>query len=141
MTNTCRRIMLTGIAGGFIGGAVKMGWEALVPPRTPERDEEPPPMTLLHKLNLSENVKNAKYTYNQNDIPITVMGVHYRFSIANAFVYALLTEKCPKFSTFRGGAFGITPEVEDLPKEERLSELFGHMNWMNSIEFVRLAIK
>ena len=143
MTNTCRRIMLTGIAGGFIGGAVKMGWEALVPPRTPERDEEPPPMTLLHKLNLSENVKNAKYTYNQNDIPITVMGVHYGFSIANAFVYALLTEKCPKFSTFRGGAFGImihilfheyllprlgiTPEVEDLPKEGRLSELFAHM--------------
>ncbi len=25
MSNTCRRIMLTGIAGGFIGGAVKMG--------------------------------------------------------------------------------------------------------------------
>ena len=29
-----------------------MGWEALVPPRTPEREEEPPPMTLLNQLGL-----------------------------------------------------------------------------------------
>ena len=29
-------------------------------------------MTLLHKLNLPDNVKHATYRYNENDIPITV---------------------------------------------------------------------
>ena len=28
-----------------------------MPPRTPERDEEPPPMTLLNQLGLPENIK------------------------------------------------------------------------------------
>lgn len=32
MSSTCRRIIVTGIVGGFIGGAVKIGWEALMPP-------------------------------------------------------------------------------------------------------------
>ena len=49
MSSTCKRIMVTGL----VGGAIKMGWEALVPPRTPEREEEPPPMTLyLRRLNM-----------------------------------------------------------------------------------------
>ena len=55
--------------------------EALIPPRTPQREEEPPPMTLLHKLNLPDNVKHATYRYNENDIPITVMGIHYGFQL------------------------------------------------------------
>ena len=66
------------------------------PPRTPQREKKPP-MTLLHKLNLPDNVKHATYRYNENDIPITVMGIHYGFSIANAMVYGLLAEKCPKW--------------------------------------------
>ena len=34
-----------------------MGWEALMPPRTPEREEEPPPLTLLNQVGLPEKIK------------------------------------------------------------------------------------
>lgn len=61
MSSTCRRIIVTGIVGGFIGGAVKMGWEALMPPRTPEREEEPPPLTLLNQVGLPEKLKCLVY--------------------------------------------------------------------------------
>lgn len=157
MSSSCKRIIVTGIVGGFIGGAVKMGWEALVPPRTPDRDEEPPPMTMLNKMGVPDNIKNATYTYNQNEIPVTVMLIHYGFSISNAFAYAMLAEKCSKVTALRGSLFGIacdivaheyllprlglTPEVKDLPKEERISELLGHIVWMNSIDYVRTALK
>lgn len=40
-----KRVALTGIAGGLLAGAVKIGWESLFPPRTPQREEEPPPLT------------------------------------------------------------------------------------------------
>lgn len=157
MSSTCRRIIVTGIVGGFIGGAVKMGWEALMPPRTPEREEEPPPLTLLNQVGLPEKIKNASYTYNQNEIPLTVMGIHYGYSIVHAFAYAVLAEKCSKVTALRGGLFGIavntffheyllpqmglTPKVEELPKEERISELLGHIVWMNAIDYVRSAQK
>ncbi len=157
MSSTCKRIMVTGLVGGFIGGAIKMGWEALVPPRTPEREEEPPPMTLLNQLGLPEKVKHATYNYNQNEIPIAVMGIHYGFSIAHAFAYAILAERYSKVTVLRGSLFGIainiafheyllprvglTPEIDELPKEERISELLGHIVWMNTIDYVRSALK
>ena len=34
---------------------------------------------------------------------------------------------------------GLTPKVEELPKEERISELLGHIVWMNAIDYVRSA--
>ena len=129
MNISYKNVLITGIVGGFLGGAVKMGWEALMPPRTPERDEEPPPMTLLNQLGLPENIKNATYHYNGNDIPLTIMGVHYGFSIVNAISYTLIAEKCPQVKALNGSIFGIivniafheyllpklslTPKVED----------------------------
>lgn len=157
MNISYKNVLITGIVGGFLGGAVKMGWEELMPPRTPERDEEPPPMTLLNQLGLPENIKNATYHYNGNDIPLTIMGVHYGFSIVNAISYTLIAEKCPQVKALNGSIFGIivniafheyllpklslTPKVEDLPKEERLSELLGHIIWMNTIDFVHSSNK
>lgn len=157
MNGSTKRILMTAVVGGLLSGAVKMGWEALVPPRTPERDEEPPPMTLLNKLSLPDNIKNATYHYNGHDIPVTVMGIHYGFSVANALAYGLIAEKCPKMTAFKGTLFGIaihiafheyllpklnlTPQVKDLPNEERLSELFGHIVWMNTIDLVRNSSK
>mgnify|MGYP002756947436 FL=1 len=63
MKQSTKRVIMTGVIGGLLSGAVKMGWEALIPPRTPQREEEPPPMTLLHKLNLPDNVKPVSYTH------------------------------------------------------------------------------
>ncbi|MDN8759713.1 DUF1440 domain-containing protein, partial [Staphylococcus aureus] len=40
MNRSTQRIIVTTIVGGLLSGAVKIGWEALVPPRTPEREQE-----------------------------------------------------------------------------------------------------
>ena len=85
------------------------------------------------------------------------MGIHYGFSIAHAFAYAILAERYSKVTVLRGSLFGIainiafheyllprvglTPEIDELPKEERISELLGHIVWMNAIDYVRSALK
>ncbi|MCQ9278268.1 DUF1440 domain-containing protein [Staphylococcus borealis] len=157
MNRSTQRIIVTTIVGGLLSGAVKIGWEALVPPRTPEREQETPPMTLLNQLGLPDSIKNATYHYNGNDIPVTIMGIHYGFSVANAFAYGLLAERFPTITALKGSLFGIaihiafheyllpklslTPQVKDLPYEERLSELFGHIVWMNTIDMIRDSSK
>lgn len=158
MTNiSCKRILLTGLAGGLVGGMVKMGWESIVPPRTPERDEEPPPVTMMKQFKVPDSIQNYTVTYNSNEIPLTVMGIHYGFSVANAFVYAILAEKCNKITVGKGLMFGVaihvifhewllpklklTPEASELPIQEHVSELLGHIIWMNSIDLFRNAVK
>ncbi|MCU5745300.1 DUF1440 domain-containing protein [Staphylococcus sp. SQ8-PEA] len=154
---SCKRIVLTGIAGGLLAGAVKFGWEGLFPPRTPEREEEPPPLTLLNRLNVSDKVKDYRVVYNRNFIPVAVMGIHYGFSVVNALVYAGIAEYNHSITRHRGSWFGIaihvlfhdlllprlglTPKLQDLPPQERVSEFFGHVIWANTIELVRQSIK
>ena len=144
MNRSTKRVVITSIVGGLLSGAVKIGWEAIVPPRTPEREKETPPMTLLNQVGLPDSIKKATYYYNGNDIPITVMGIHYGFSVANALAYGLLAERFPRITALKGSLFGVaihiafheyllpklklTPQVKDLPYEERLSELFGRLD-------------
>ncbi len=154
---SCKRVLATGVVGGLLAGAVKMGWESLLPPRTPEREEEPPPVKMMKQFNVPENVQNFTVTYNENDIPIPVMGIHYGFSVGNALLYGLIAEKCSKITFGKGRLFGVgvhvifhefvlpklnlTPAKEDLPAEEHLSELLGHIIWMNTIDIVRNSVK
>lgn len=72
MNHSTKRIIATGLVGGLLSGAVKMGWEALVPPRTPKRDEEPPPMRLLKQLGLPSNIKDATYHYRRTTIMVMI---------------------------------------------------------------------
>ena len=85
------------------------------------------------------------------------MGIHYGFSVANALAYGLLVERFPRITALKGSLFGVaihiafheyllpklklTPQVKDLPYEERLSELFGHIVWMNTIDMIRDSSK
>ncbi|NWK85077.1 DUF1440 domain-containing protein [Staphylococcus sp. GSSP0090] len=152
-----KRVAITGVVGGLLAGAVKMGWEALLPPRTPERDEEPPPVTMMKVFNVPDSVRNASYVYNDNEVPLAVMGIHYGFSVVNATLYALLSEQSESVSTWKGGLFGIgvhvifhefvlpklklTPARDELPPEEHFSELLGHIVWMYTIDLVRTSVK
>lgn len=43
MNRSTKRVVITSIVGGLLSGAVKIGWEAIVPPRTPERERKKPP--------------------------------------------------------------------------------------------------
>src|SRR5699024_12199842 len=86
-----------------------------------------------------------------------VMGIHYGFSVGNALLYGLIAEKCSKITFGKGILFGVgvhvifhefvlpklnlTPAKEDLPAEEHLSELLGHIIWMNTIDIVRNSVK
>lgn len=152
-----KRVVLTGTIGGFLAGAVKIGWEGLLPPRTPKRDEEPPPIKMMEIFNVPDKIRNASYVYNGNEVSFSVMGIHYGFSIVNATLYALLSEKYNSISRWKGGMFGIgihvlfheiilpilklTPKVDKIPPEEHFSELIGHIIWMNTIDFVRNSVK
>lgn len=42
-----------GIIGGLLSGIVKLGWEVMFPPRTPERNATNPPQELLQQLGFS----------------------------------------------------------------------------------------
>ena len=58
MNRSTKRVVITSIVGGLLSGAVKIGWEAIVPPRTPEREKETPPMTLLNQVGLPDSIKS-----------------------------------------------------------------------------------
>ena len=57
MNRSTKRVVITSIVGGLLSGAVKIG-EAIVPPRTPEREKETPPMTLLNQVGLPDSIKS-----------------------------------------------------------------------------------
>ena len=39
-----------GITAGLVAGLVKLGWENILPPQTPERDQTNPPQKCLNNL-------------------------------------------------------------------------------------------
>lgn len=42
-------LLFTGIIGGILSGIVKLGWEVMFPPRTPERNATNPPQNCYNK--------------------------------------------------------------------------------------------
>lgn len=146
------RLITTAVAAGLIGGMVKMGFESLMPPRTPEREEEVPPETLLRQIGVPENIRNLTYTYSGHQLPITTYLVHHGFSIGASVPYALLKEKFPALSFGKGSLYGTgvfilfheivlpltktIPSPSNQPIEEHLSEFLGHIVWMYTIDRV-----
>ena len=54
------KLAAVGAVAGLVSGLVKLGWENILPPRTPERDKTNPPQTFLqqHGLTRSTNPCN-----------------------------------------------------------------------------------
>lgn len=44
-----KNVLIAGTAAGVISGLVKLGWENILPPRTPERNKTNPPQNYLNK--------------------------------------------------------------------------------------------
>lgn len=144
------RLIATAVTAGFIGGMVKMGYENLLPPRTPEREKETPPETLLRQVGVPESIRNFTYTYSGQQLPLTTYIVHHTFSIGAAVPYALLKDKLPVLSLGKGSLYGTgvfalfhelilpltktIPAPKDQPFEEHFSELLGHIVWMYTID-------
>lgn len=144
------RLITTAVTAGLIGGMVKMGFESLMPPRTPEREKETPPETLMRQMGVPDNIRNLTYTYSGYQLPITTYIVHHGFSIGASVPYALLKGKLPGITIGKGSVFGTgvfvlfhevllpltktLPTPDKQPLEEHLSEFIGHIVWMYTID-------
>jgi putative membrane protein len=144
--------LFVGVIAGIISGFVKLGWEVLFPPRVPSRTPEP--TVLLHQLGISAN---STYTFSSVHIAWATLVIHFGFSIALALLYVVIAEYNPKIKLWMGAAFGVavwigahlivmpilglTPGTFHLPFDENLSEFFGHIVWLVSIEIVRRDLR
>lgn len=142
-----KHIAIAGTAAGVISGLVKLGWENILPPRTPERNKVNPPQTLLQQLGAPAKLTQATYQYSGEKLPWVSYLVHFGFSISFATAYAALLEKKVKWLTIgQGMPFGLAvwvafhlvimpamktvPGAKEQPWQEHLSESIGHIIWM-----------
>lgn len=145
--------LAAGVIAGLSSGAVKMGWESLFPPRAPGRDL--PPVKFLEQRGVDPG--KVTYTYNGNEVPLGILAVHFGFSVVTVAAYSVLAEYLPRTKLWAGAAYGIgafvvaheivlprlglSPAAKDLPPEEHLSELLGHVAWLLEAEQVRKAVR
>ncbi|MCT4396195.1 DUF1440 domain-containing protein [Periweissella beninensis] len=145
-------VILTALIGGTISGFVKLGWEILLPPRSPQRNETNPPQKLLQQIGISEQVTQATINYLGNKIPYVSLIIHFGFSIVWAGIYALLSLNFPEVAWGQGTIFGIfvwilfhiiimpamktIPSMMQQPWQEHISEFLGHIVWAFTINIV-----
>ena len=83
--------------------------------------------------------------------------MHFAFAIFFAVLYCVVAEYWPKIKLWQGVAFGIVldilfhviimpamgvvPVPREQPLGEHLSEFFGHIVWLWSIELVRRDLR
>ncbi|UXR70972.1 DUF1440 domain-containing protein [Staphylococcus sp. IVB6240] len=147
------QVICAAIIGGVISGIVKLGWEVMLPPRTPERNATNPPQELLQKFGFSHDFTHMTYQFSEQSMPWVSFIIHFSFSVAVALIYILLVKRYAKVAMGYGSVFGIVvwigfhlilmplmhvvPSMFDQPFLEHVSEFFGHIVWMMVIELVR----
>lgn len=145
--------LAAGVVGGLVAGLVKIGWEAVLPPRTPEQNDPNPPARLLEQIGVPEEIRDLTVTDNGNEIGVTGLAVHHAFSVGTAVPYCLLAGRCPAITAGGGALYGLgvragfhlavlpalgtVPSAAEQPWQERLSEALGHVVWAGVIEAVR----
>lgn len=152
-TNSTFQFIYTAVIAGLLSGIVKLGWEVMFPPRTPERNATNPPQQLLQQFGFSQDFTHQTYQFSEQMLPWVSFIVHYSFSIVIAIIYIYSAKKYPVVYAGYGALFGVfiwiafhllimpiiqtVPAPWDQPFDEHLSELFGHVVWMMTIELVR----
>lgn len=154
-----KNVLIAGTAAGVISGLVKLGWENILPPRTPERNKTNPPQKLLEQMGVPAKLTHATYTYSGEKLPWVSYLVHFGFSISFATAHAALLEKKVKWLTVdQGVPFGLAvwiafhlvimplmktvPSPKDQPLEEHISEALGHIAWMwTNNEIAEIVLK
>lgn len=145
--------VIIGIISGLISGVVKLGWEVMFPPRTLDRIT--PPQVLWEKIGVQ--VDNMTYQFSGMTINYANFIIHFGFSIVCAIIYCVVAEIWPKVKLWQGCAaglvfwfgahilimplMGLTPPALDLPFDEQISEIFGHILWMWAIEIFRRDLR
>ncbi|MFG1173295.1 YagU family protein [Erwiniaceae bacterium CAU 1747] len=145
--------LIAGFFGGNIASFVKWGSENPFPPRTADRAI--PPAEMLNDFGL--NTDAMIYHWSGHVVNWGVAGIHHLFSIFFAMLYCWLAEIFPAVKMWQGAAFalvitvifhgivlpagGWAPSFWDLPADEILSETFGHIIWMWTIEIFRRDLR
>lgn len=149
--------LFIGFIAGWIGAFVKWGAEVPFPPRTFSggRDEFNPPYIFLRDY-LGIDPTATVYTFSEHIIN-PVMITHIIFSLTFAIGYCIVSERFPKVKMWQGimaglivtivvhgimcPALNLTPPLTQLPLDEYISEIFGHVVWFWSIEVVRRDLR
>lgn len=149
--------LVVGIVAGLISGMVKIGWEAILPPRTQARDETNPPQQLLQQLGVPRRITHAyvHYAKDQKVYYIALM-MHFAFSVFFAVLFALLYRTFPIISVGQGALYGLAiwfafhivimplsktiPTPAKQPFTEHFSEVLGHIVWSWAIYLVVVAL-
>lgn len=145
--------IIVGLIGGLISGVVKLGWEVIFPPRTIDRLT--PPQILLESFGIK--VQEMTYHFSGFTLAYPNFIIHFTFSIVCAIIYCFVAEIWPKVKLWQGctagllfwfGAhilvmplMGLTPPALELPFDEQLSEILGHILWMWVIEIFRRDLR
>jgi len=138
-------IMLSGLLGGILSGFFKLGWEILLPPRTPSRNETNPPQYLLQQFGFSEEFTHRYFIFSRQKVQYISLMMHFGFSIIFSFIYVILVQYSTLFSIGQGSVYGIViwilfhllimpimktiPSISNQPLSEHFSELLGHILW------------
>lgn len=148
---------LVGFAAGIMSAFVKWGAEVPLPPRTISdgRAEFNPPYLFLRDY-LGIDPTSTVYTFSEHIIN-PVMVTHILFSLVFAIGYCIVAERFPKVKMWQGVMAGIictiavhgisfpllelTPPLSQLPADEYISEIFGHIVWFWAIELIRRDLR
>lgn len=146
-----------GVTAGLVAGLVKLGWENILPPRTPERNQTNPPQKLLEQFGVPTRITHATYTYSEQQLPWVSYLVHFSFSAGFGALYSVGGQLAPWIKKGSGVPFGIAvwdffhlklmpmmgtvPPASKQPLEEHISEFLGHAIWMWTIDALIKADK
>nr|WP_220734138.1 DUF1440 domain-containing protein [Leuconostoc inhae] len=149
--------ILVGIAAGLISGMVKIGWEAILPPRTQARDETNPPQQLLQQMGVPRRITHA-YVYYSKDQKVYYIALlmHFSFSLFFGVLFALTYQLWPIVGMWQGSLYGLiiwfafhivimpvfktVPSPAKQPFTEHFSEVLGHIVWAWTIYLVVIAL-
>ena len=151
---------------GLIGAFVKWGWEVPFPPRNPHigfpyegmtgavvnngvLERVTPPQVFLEQLGIAHN---WTYTFSGVELPLSIFIVHILFSVVFGIFYCVGSLYLPMIRMWYGAVFaavsnvlahvvvmpliGLVPPLSEIPFDENLSEMLGHIFWVFVMEMV-----
>lgn len=146
-----------GFIAGMISGMVKIGWEALFPPRNQARNATNPPQKLMEQMGIPSSVTHATITVAEDQkVPYVSLLLHFGFSIFFSILFVLVANYYGIITYGQGTVYGIViwiafhwvilpafktvPPAWQQPYYENISEFLGHMVWAWTIYIVALGL-
>ncbi len=124
-------VVVIGTIAGVISGMVKIGWEAILPPRTQERDETNPPQRLLQQMGIPRKWTHAYFYYATDQyFPIVTFGQGSVYGIVIWIIFHIIILPATK----------TIPSALKQPFSEHFSEFLGHIVWGWSMYLIMIAL-